>query len=205
LSLDFRSAPYLDLCCERRLAAGRGCYTNTAVKLFLVWDGLALKLSTWGCKMSKPLGARDVRYLAVLLLLATAMAGIAPAAPAAAARTTSPAPAASFTVSGLLTGVAATSARSAWAVGNTGSGKTLIVRWNGSAWKQVRGPSPAGGARLTGVAASSATSAWAVGYTDAASSKTLILRWNGRAWNRVPSPSPAGSALLSGVAVTRGL
>ena len=34
-----------------------------------------------------------------------------------------------------LRGVAAISARSAWAVGYTGSGKTLILRWNGKAWK----------------------------------------------------------------------
>jgi hypothetical protein len=35
-------------------------------------------------------------------------------------------------------GVAATSARNAWAVGATGSGdgptKTLVLRWNGAAW-----------------------------------------------------------------------
>jgi hypothetical protein len=30
--------------------------------------------------------------------------------------------------------VAAASARSAWAVGRTGSGKTLILHWNGTAW-----------------------------------------------------------------------
>jgi len=34
-----------------------------------------------------------------------------------------------------LTGVAAISARNAWAVGGTDSGKTLILRWNGKSWK----------------------------------------------------------------------
>ena len=34
-----------------------------------------------------------------------------------------------------LAGVAATSATNAWAVGGTASGHTLILRWNGSAWK----------------------------------------------------------------------
>ena len=38
--------------------------------------------------------------------------------------------------------MAATSASSAWAVGSAGSGKTLILRWNGTAWKQVPSPSP---------------------------------------------------------------
>jgi hypothetical protein len=40
--------------------------------------------------------------------------------------------------SGFLSGVAATSASNAWAVGQTGSAgsiKTLIPRWNGSVWK----------------------------------------------------------------------
>jgi hypothetical protein len=36
---------------------------------------------------------------------------------------------------GILAGVAVTSARSAWAVGSAGGGKTLILRWNGGAWK----------------------------------------------------------------------
>jgi len=35
----------------------------------------------------------------------------------------------------VLSGVAAVSASSAWAVGNVGAGKTLIERWNGTAWK----------------------------------------------------------------------
>ena len=34
-----------------------------------------------------------------------------------------------------LSAVAAVSATSAWAVGNVGAGKTLIERWNGTAWK----------------------------------------------------------------------
>ena len=76
---------------------------------------------------------------------------------------------------------------------HTGSGKTLIERWNGAAWKQVPSPGPAG-SLLSGVAAMSATNAWAVGYTGTSSgAKTLILRWNGTAWKQVPSPSPAAA------------
>ncbi|MGO9163645.1 MAG: hypothetical protein ACLP7J_23660 [Streptosporangiaceae bacterium] len=62
---------------------------------------------------------------------------------------------------GRLYGVAATSARNAWAVGLTGA-RTLIVHWNGRAWTKA----PASTGFLEGVAAVSATSAWAVGGTD---------------------------------------
>ena len=140
---------------------------------------------------------RSVRLLAVPLLLAGVVAGISPVT-AATAWARSPGPAASFTISGALSGVAATSAGNAWAVGSTGSGKALIVRWNGTAWTQVPSPAPAGSG-LSGVAATSATNAWAVGSTG--SGKALIVRWNGTAWTQVPSPAPAGSG-LSGVAAT---
>src|SRR6266566_2708499 len=63
-------------------------------------------------------------------------------------RVPSPAPA----PENFLSGVAATSAGSALAVGYTG-GKTLILRWNGTVWRRVPSPTPAGGGILTGVAA----------------------------------------------------
>ena len=50
---------------------------------------------------------------------------------------------------GYLTGVAATSAASAWAVGSTAiacSAKPLILHWNGTSWKRVPSPSPDGSA-----------------------------------------------------------
>ena len=100
--------------------------------------------------------------------------------------------------------MAATSASNAWAVGCTdcaggSASKTLILHWNGSAWKRV--PSPAG--NLSSVAATSARNAWAVGCTDCSGtgvSKTLILHWNGSAWKQAPGPSLVGS--LSSVAAT---
>jgi hypothetical protein len=99
----------------------------------------------------------------------------------------------------ILQSVAVTSARNAWAVGETGGEKTVILRWNGTAWKQVPSPSPGPqGDFLYGVTATSATSAWAVGtaHTGAVTS-TLILHWNGKTWTRVasPSPGPEGSTL----------
>jgi len=55
----------------------------------------------------------------------------------AAAQSGPPGPVTSFTASGTLRGVSATSASSAWAVGTTAPGKSkiLIARWNASAWK----------------------------------------------------------------------
>lgn len=68
-----------------------------------------------------------------------------------------------------LTGVAATSATNAWAVGTfnvSGHEQTLIEHWNGSAWAVQPSPDPAGGAAgndLHAIAATSSTNAWAVG------------------------------------------
>jgi hypothetical protein len=138
---------------------------------------------------------RSVRLAAMPLLLAGVVAGAASAAPAAAARTGSPRPA-SLTTSGQLNGVAAVSASDVWAVGGTGNG-ALIEHWNGTAWKQVPSPAPAGSS-LSGVAATSASDVWAVGGTG---NGALIEHWNGTAWKQVPSPAPAGSS-LSGVAAT---
>ncbi len=108
-----------------------------------------------------------------------------------------------------LDGVAATSARHAWAVGDStncgcGPGVSLTLRWDGQAWKRVTSPTPGGGTDLLGVAALSARSAWAVGLTGSGDgpTKTLALRWNGTSWAKVRSPSPGASGGLSGVAAT---
>jgi hypothetical protein len=112
-----------------------------------------------------------------------------------------------------LFGVAALSARSAWAVGSYSNGKarqTLILRWSGKSWTRVRSPNPGGAAhdsRLTSVAVVSARDAWAVGYYQTATAfrRTLILHWNGRSWAQVASPDPGGSSngnLLFGVTAT---
>ena len=72
------------------------------------------------------------------------------------------------------------------AVAASAVAETLILRWNGNAWKQVHSLSPATGSGLLGVVATSARNAWAVGLTGPPfkrTHKTLILRWNGTAWN----------------------
>jgi hypothetical protein len=78
-------------------------------------------------------------------------------------------------------------------------GKTLILRWNGTTWKRVLSPNPAGSSALDRVTATSAGNAWAVGTTGR---KPLIVHWNGTAWKAVHSPSLRGTGELIGVTAT---
>jgi len=109
-----------------------------------------------------------------------------------------------------LFGVAASSESSAWAVGNyrtrAGHLRTLIVAWNGTAWRQVASPNPGGAGRddrLTSVTVISARDAWAVGYYQDARShrRVLVLHWDGSSWRqeRTPSFSRSADAMLFGV------
>jgi hypothetical protein len=97
----------------------------------------------------------------------------------------------------MLQGVAVVSANDAWAVGSYRDGgailqKTLILRWNGTAWNIVPSPNPRSFQNaLNAVTVVSAGHAWAVGYaSDGTGYKTLALRWNGVSWQAVSSPSP---------------
>ncbi len=120
----------------------------------------------------------------------------------------SPSPGSSTNV---LSGVAATSAASAWAVGsysNSASGPvlTLILRWDGSNWTPVTGADPGRDNRLSAVSATSATSAWAVGTTsvnaDGTGNQALIEHWDGSAWTRQNSAVLGGVSGLNAVAAT---
>jgi hypothetical protein len=78
-------------------------------------------------------------------------------------------------------------------------------RWNGSSWKQVKPPVPAGAtnSQLAAVACSATTACTAVGSwaKGKASPRLLAERWNGSAWTIQPMPGPAGDGgLLSAVA-----
>jgi hypothetical protein len=105
-----------------------------------------------------------------------------------------------------LSGVAATSSTNAWAVGSYYNGtanKTLIERWNGTAWKVQSSPAPGGSSASSGladVAATSPTNAWAVGNRfSRLLDPPIVERWNGKAWKLQRSASfPDGS--LFGVA-----
>jgi len=99
-----------------------------------------------------------------------------------------------------LNGVAATSAKNAWAVGDYTPGTatlTLIEHWDGTAWRQLPTPDPSStGNVLHGIAATSAKNAWAVGWitNSQGAAQTLILHWNGSSWSRSRSQNPGGSA-----------
>jgi hypothetical protein len=72
-----------------------------------------------------------------------------------------------------MTGVTATSASNAWAVGTFGN-QSLILRWDGHRWQPV--VTLAAGISVSGVAASSAGNAWAVGGdSDGSGTRPLAL------------------------------
>jgi eukaryotic-like serine/threonine-protein kinase len=104
-----------------------------------------------------------------------------------------------------LSGVAAISATSAWAVGCTdgcpSGGTPLIERWDGTAWTQVAAPTtPYALYNLARVAAVSATSAWAVGVSGpSADEGAATAYWNGHDWTL--SHGISGAA-LGGVSAT---
>ena len=117
--------------------------------------------------------------------------------------------------SATLSAVAALSATNVWAVGSYkahagGLGRTLVMHWNGTAWKRVASPHPGrrhyADSGLSGVAAVSPESVWAVGSYYRAqgrhgSYQTLSLNWNGQKWKQVPTPNAHGGNGLTAVAV----
>lgn len=88
-------------------------------------------------------------------------------------------------ISGVLTDVAATSRRDAWAVGFVPrSEKPLILHWNGQHWTQVKLPAAVGAAEA--VAALSSRDVWVVGTSGGWLSDTGgISHWDGHSWARV--------------------
>jgi hypothetical protein len=146
--------------------------------------------------------ANRLRGIAIPAAVISLAAIGAIATPARSAPMLAPAAATSFTIAGALSGVSATSASNAWAVGYTGSAsdpKILILHWNGRKWSQVTSQSPLSG-ELLSVTAVSADNAWAVGETDA-DSAILVMHWNGRAWSR-PAGVPQVPGKLDDVVVS---
>ncbi len=113
----------------------------------------------------------------------------------------------------ILHSVAVTSRTAAWAVGecdsSAGSGRPLILRWNGKNWSVSPLPRLDGtGGLLNAVSSLSRNNAWAVGVRSLRNGftpVTLTLHWNGRKWSRVPSPNPGRfQNYLTGVSMVAG-
>ena len=100
----------------------------------------------------------------------------------------------------LLSGVSASGAADAWAVGRTQVNKSsfegLALHWNGTAWSVSPGfpaaLSPFGGASAAGVADIGPDDAYAIG-DSAATAVGSLARWNGTAWSPVSLPLPPGA------------
>ncbi|MGI8839657.1 MAG: hypothetical protein ACR2F8_02555 [Caulobacteraceae bacterium] len=108
--------------------------------------------------------------------------------------------------------VAVAATGQAWAVGyaideTAFVSHTLILAWDGAAWRVVPHPADPGvAAVLFGVAAHSASDVWAVGEYEQPIDRfhTLIEHFDGRAWAIEPSPDPGETGdILYGV-TTRG-
>jgi len=125
------------------------------------------------------------------------LAGLAMAAPAAAAAGWTPV---SVPQTGNNTELNAMSARApadAWAVGvqfgaaGQAPPPPVAYHWNGSAWSLTATPSLGVNAGLNAVSASSASDAWAVGFTLPSGYRVrqpLYEHWNGSAWSAVSGP-----------------
>lgn len=99
-----------------------------------------------------------------------------------------------------LFGVAATSPRDIWAVGNYDTGnnvfKPLAEHWNGKRWTRVAVTAP-GSAELNRISMLSPNNGWAVGSRMVGSAtKTLIEHWNGKHWSVVKSPALKSASLV---------
>ena len=96
-----------------------------------------------------------------------------------------------------LNGVAEVAAGDGWAVGTVSdpsslASQTLAYHWNGSTWRRVSTPDPAGpsqGNELAAVAARATNDVWAAGGDGGYPEASLVLHWNGSAWARVQVPS----------------
>jgi hypothetical protein len=94
-------------------------------------------------------------------------------------------------------------AAGSYQAGNGGSA-VLIESWNGTAWKRMPAPAPAGGTDpfLTGVSCASASSCVAVGVAGSNVGLTAFSEvWNGTTWRvaRVAWPRGTGNSYLAGV------
>ena len=101
-----------------------------------------------------------------------------------------------------LLGMAATSPRNIWAVGDYAVGKRfqpLIEHFNGTRWALIPAPA-AGSAELNRISFLTPTNGWAVGSSGGSShTGALIEHWNGHHWTIARTPAIPGSTTLADV------
>lgn len=106
-----------------------------------------------------------------------------------------------------LQGVVQISPGNAWAAGYVLNGtayRTLILHWNGTAWRRVQSPNTGDAPTdnmLFGIAAHGADDLWAVGQREEGpGTQPLTLHWNGAKWKIASAPTlgdaPFGSFLV---------
>src|SRR6266567_4135311 len=111
---------------------------------------------------------------------------------------------------GQLFWVSCPTAHSCMAVGTyvkaSGRGVNLAEQWNGTSWRILPTPNPAGIALsgLFGVTCTAPSACTAVGATTTTTGavRAVAERWNGGTWSLQPTPSPAGGGALNSVSCT---
>ena len=104
---------------------------------------------------------------------------------------------------GVLTGTSFVSAGESWAVGSSGSqgnaNRTLIERFNGSAWSLVTSPNQGSGNNSLNSVSMIPGAGWAVGFAQNGPYQPLALHWNGMQWSVVSSGHFGNDALFTSV------
>ena len=102
-----------------------------------------------------------------------------------------------------LSSAAFVSAGQSWAAGSLSSAlhpnRTLIERFNGSAWSVVSSPNQGSGNNSLNGVSMIPGSGWAVGYAQGGPYQPLALHWTGSQWSVVPTGSFSSDALFTGV------
>jgi len=95
-----------------------------------------------------------------------------------------------------LSGVAITSAGTAWAVGSPVAMITgALAKWNGTAWSWVKDPVAGSYHPLNGIAAGPGGTVFMVGTNNNTPGPPVSARWNGSAWKTVSVSAPSSSGL----------
>jgi len=104
---------------------------------------------------------------------------------------------------GELTGASFVSAGESWAVGDLGSqgtaNRTLIERYDGSAWSAVASPNQGSGNNALNSVSMVSGAGWAVGFAQTGQYQPLALHWNGTQWSVVAPGTSTSDALFTGV------